>query len=172
MLAHPGQLQGPPQRVMQWRSHPGDYLWVRACPLDFAQTRLRLSMIVPGRATPCRTLPSLHIRITGQYDGSITGNIHKARHMHVPRFVNWSGRLDLNQRPPEPHSGALPVCATPRIAMDYSASRRSRQLNQRIACVHAGPRQRRPPRLNCILPAPSPAQGEAAGGGLSARTLT
>ena len=26
----------------------------------------------------------------------------------------WSGRLDSNQRPPEPHSGALPSCATPR----------------------------------------------------------
>ena len=28
----------------------------------------------------------------------------------------WSGRLDLNQRPLEPHSSALPVCATPRHA--------------------------------------------------------
>jgi integrase len=27
---------------------------------------------------------------------------------------SWSGRLDSNQRPPEPHSGALPDCATPR----------------------------------------------------------
>ena len=27
----------------------------------------------------------------------------------------WSGRLDLNQRPPEPHSGTLPGCATPRV---------------------------------------------------------
>src|SRR5258705_3660427 len=26
----------------------------------------------------------------------------------------WSGRLDLNQRPPAPHAGALPGCATPR----------------------------------------------------------
>src|SRR5262249_54812550 len=26
----------------------------------------------------------------------------------------WSGRLDLNQRPPDPQSGALPGCATPR----------------------------------------------------------
>src|ERR1051326_3588327 len=26
----------------------------------------------------------------------------------------WSGRLDLNQRPPAPHAGALPSCATPR----------------------------------------------------------
>src|SRR5262249_12683623 len=27
---------------------------------------------------------------------------------------DWSGRLDLNQRPPAPHAGALPSCATPR----------------------------------------------------------
>ncbi len=28
----------------------------------------------------------------------------------------WSGRLDLNQRLPEPHSGALPGCATSRFS--------------------------------------------------------
>jgi hypothetical protein len=28
---------------------------------------------------------------------------------------DWSGRLDLNQRLPEPHSGALPGCATSRF---------------------------------------------------------
>ena len=28
---------------------------------------------------------------------------------------SWSGWADLNRRPPEPHSGALPGCATPRI---------------------------------------------------------
>ena len=27
---------------------------------------------------------------------------------------NWSGREDLNLRPPTPHAGALPDCATPR----------------------------------------------------------
>jgi len=26
----------------------------------------------------------------------------------------WSGREDLNLRPPQPHCGALPGCATPR----------------------------------------------------------
>ena len=30
-----------------------------------------------------------------------------------PRFY-WSGRGDLNSGPPEPHSGALPGCATSR----------------------------------------------------------
>ncbi len=32
----------------------------------------------------------------------------------------WSGREDLNLRPPEPHSGALPDCATPRQGWDAS----------------------------------------------------
>ena len=30
-----------------------------------------------------------------------------------------SGRLDLNQRPLEPHSSALPGCATPRFNTNY-----------------------------------------------------
>ena len=32
------------------------------------------------------------------------------------RRRHWSGRLDLNQRPPAPKAGALPGCATPRLA--------------------------------------------------------
>jgi hypothetical protein len=28
---------------------------------------------------------------------------------------DWSGREDLNLRPPAPQAGALPGCATPRI---------------------------------------------------------
>ena len=34
----------------------------------------------------------------------------------VSEFGMLSGRQDLNLRPPEPHSGALPGCATPRRA--------------------------------------------------------
>ncbi len=30
-------------------------------------------------------------------------------------FMHWSGREDLNLRPLEPHSSALPDCATPRL---------------------------------------------------------
>ncbi len=30
----------------------------------------------------------------------------------------WSGREDLNLRPPQPHCGALPDCATPRSVFD------------------------------------------------------
>src|SRR5687768_1516944 len=32
------------------------------------------------------------------------------------RDCSESGREDLNLRPPEPHSGALPGCATPRLS--------------------------------------------------------
>ena len=40
---------------------------------------------------------------------------------------NWSGREDLNLRPPEPHSGALPYCATPRHFLYYTKSALLRQ---------------------------------------------
>ena len=33
---------------------------------------------------------------------------------------SWSGRSDSNARPPEPHSGALPGCATPRRGAESS----------------------------------------------------
>ena len=31
----------------------------------------------------------------------------------------WSGRGDLNARPPAPKAGALPGCATPRLSMPF-----------------------------------------------------
>ena len=34
-----------------------------------------------------------------------------------PSGVNWSGREDLNLRPPAPKAGALPGCATPRLGV-------------------------------------------------------
>ena len=34
----------------------------------------------------------------------------------------WSGRPDLNRRPPAPKAGALPGCATPRHATSYSSA--------------------------------------------------
>jgi hypothetical protein len=36
---------------------------------------------------------------------------------------SWSGRLDLNQRPPSPEPGALPDCATPRQGTMIIANR-------------------------------------------------
>src|SRR5215469_6862274 len=37
--------------------------------------------------------------------------------------ARWSGRGDLNSRPPAPKAGALPGCATPRrqLRIDYTA---------------------------------------------------
>src|SRR5437763_12277550 len=36
----------------------------------------------------------------------------------ISRFDDWSGREDLNLRPPAPHAGALPGCATPRLSRE------------------------------------------------------
>ena len=38
------------------------------------------------------------------------------------RGESWSGRLDSNQRPLEPHSSALPNCATPRTGTRKSVA--------------------------------------------------
>jgi hypothetical protein len=34
------------------------------------------------------------------------------------RSKKWSGRQDLNLRPPAPQAGTLPSCATPRIFLN------------------------------------------------------
>ncbi len=39
---------------------------------------------------------------------------------HVLMPWRWSGRQDLNLRPPVPHTGALPGCATPRPGNQHS----------------------------------------------------
>ena len=54
------------------------------------------------------------------------------------RIWEWSGREDSNLRPPEPHSGALPDCATPRpnsrgAVYDRGPPRRSRVSRQPAA---------------------------------------
>ena len=53
-----------------------------------------------------------------------------------PHVTQWSGRLDLNQRPPAPEAGALPGYATPRRQLSYrlsftrlNAPRRTRTSN-------------------------------------------
>jgi hypothetical protein len=43
----------------------------------------------------------------------------KKRHQMMSFSKNvWSGRQDLNLRPPAPQAGALPNCATPRFTLD------------------------------------------------------
>src|SRR5213594_2060242 len=50
------------------------------------------------------------------------GTRHVPRPGTSPLDLDWSGRLDLNQRPPAPQAGALPGCATPRNLYDATAS--------------------------------------------------
>src|SRR6476620_3875330 len=45
---------------------------------------------------------------------------------HLKSKPGWSGREDLNLRPPVPHTGALPGCATPRSAEYTTAHLRAR----------------------------------------------
>src|SRR4051812_42393163 len=54
--------------------------------------------------------------LTGVRTGVKPGNTNGPRIAPgaVSRSDLWSGRSDSNARPPEPHSGALPGCATPR----------------------------------------------------------
>jgi hypothetical protein len=49
--------------------------------------------------------------------------------------LDWSGREDLNLRPPQPHCGALPGCATPRRipTVPYRQTRVKRRRQQRQA---------------------------------------
>ena len=44
----------------------------------------------------------------------------------VSSLVSWSGRGDLNARPPAPKAGALPGCATPRLNSFYTTSEAGR----------------------------------------------
>jgi hypothetical protein len=41
-------------------------------------------------------------------------NRKSPRNLSITRALIWSGREDLNLRPPAPHAGTLPGCATPR----------------------------------------------------------
>ncbi len=44
----------------------------------------------------------------------IKRNSQKKREKNRIKILKWSGRVDLNHRPSEPHSDTLPDCATPR----------------------------------------------------------
>src|SRR5665811_1350613 len=53
----------------------------------------------------------------------------------------WSGRSDSNARPPEPHSGALPGCATPRGRRVYHRSRRGPPSRRPVPSAPPSPRR-------------------------------
>ena len=53
--------------------------------------------------------------------------------------VNWSGREDLNLRPPAPKAGALPGCATPRRIVRSDVSKTD--PSERRVSICFGPRR-------------------------------
>src|SRR5439155_8175334 len=60
----------------------------------------------------------------------VSRNPSAAKRCRAPRqrdLLRWSGRLDLNQRPPAPEAGALPGYATPRRTFALGATRRARR---------------------------------------------
>jgi hypothetical protein len=63
----------------------------------------------------------------------------------------WSGREDLNLRPLEPHSSALPDCATPR--------RESRPLASSSTGVKEAKGKNDPPEPSGAFAAPGPEKG-------------
>ena len=48
--------------------------------------------------------------------------------------LDWSGREDLNLRPPAPHAGTLPGCATPREAVIITESAGLESLTALCQC--------------------------------------
>src|SRR5206468_9625181 len=50
-------------------------------------------------------------------DLAVTGDGHRRSRRQAGS--EWSGRADLNGRPPAPKAGALPGCATPRLSRRY-----------------------------------------------------
>src|ERR1035441_10096335 len=48
--------------------------------------------------------------------------------MAVSHSNHWSGRGDLNARPPAPKAGALPGCATPRLHSFYTTADSGRSV--------------------------------------------
>jgi hypothetical protein len=66
--------------------------------------------------TPCAQVEPVCGRERGTSRAGVRGrNPERSRRSpHSAREEGWSGRLDLNQRPPAPKAGALPGCATPR----------------------------------------------------------
>ena len=61
-----------------------------------------------GDARPSCTAERGHLRSLCAYEGGV------GEERTVSEGVDWSGRLDSNQRPSAPKADALPGCATPR----------------------------------------------------------
>ena len=81
-----------------------------------ASTRLCWDSPRPADASPWWIADPRGICPVGGQNGGQPRNAKGLRIAPEASFVRreWSGRSDSNARPPEPHSGALPGCATPR----------------------------------------------------------
>ena len=127
--------------TIEWYTH--SLPWLRSeLPSDEELKETVMRMREKGRnATGCNTVirainAYLHWNSAGMEKKCGPGCVHlrvpylKEPQLVLPTFTKrkpaiadslamagcyWSGRLDLNQRPPEPHSGTLPDCATPRL---------------------------------------------------------
>ena len=67
-----------------------------------------------------QTWVNLRIKLIGGAKRDRTADPLRARQVlsqlsYGPNFYKWSGRQDLNLRPPGPKPGALPSCATSRL---------------------------------------------------------
>src|SRR5262249_48171633 len=72
---------------------------------------------------------------------------------------NWSGRLDLNQRPLAPQASALPGCATPRHGQTLRGERRNTRLNRDQGQSTSCPSRSRRPALALVQRVLQPLRG-------------
>ncbi len=82
----------------------------------------RIASEIPGARNPEPRVPSA------------CGWSSRVENPPAPVLSQWSGREDLNLRPPAPKAGALPGCATPRLHRQAS----SLYLRASLAYQHAG----------------------------------
>src|SRR5437667_8813514 len=77
---------------------------------------------------------------------------HRTRTSGEASYLLKSGRRDLNPRPPEPHSGALPDCATSRTTrrVDAQTPRRLGNASPKPPCPVSNRPNRKP-----LAPRPS-----------------
>ena len=79
----------------------------------------------------------------GDSPGFRVSEPHAAVRRDLTELLNLSGRLDLNQRPFDPQSNALPDCATPRDAVSLG------EKSARSLCVHVFVPGREPELRKC-----------------------
>ena len=72
--------------------------------------------------------------VTKGWSRDLASKARKPADAGYQRAWGWSGREDSNLRPPEPHSGALPGCATPRPSLRDEFSTGPREAPRLRTC--------------------------------------